>query len=128
MTRTVSVVVGSGHGADRQQAEVSVVNGHIWMTFLGPRGGRQYTLPQSGEGAIGLGRLLLGAAAATGHELDKTAKRLRSTYPRTIAIDRNHLVDAAHHKACIDHRHPFSTPCRGYEGANYVHTLSERDQ
>lgn len=56
--RTVSAVT------DRQSAEVSVVNGHIWMTFLGPRGGRQYTLPLSPEGAVKLGRLLLGAAGA----------------------------------------------------------------
>lgn len=62
--RTVVAIVGPGHGTDRQKAEVSVVNGHIWMTFLGPRDGRQYTLPLSVEGSVRLGRLLLAAAEA----------------------------------------------------------------
>jgi hypothetical protein len=66
--RTVSVVVGPGAGTDRQKAEVSVVNGHIWLTFLGPRGGRQYTLPLSPEGSDWLGTMLRHAAKACGYD------------------------------------------------------------
>jgi hypothetical protein len=71
--RTVAVAVGSGHGTDRQSAEVSVVDGHIWMTFLGPRGGRQYTLPLAPQGASDLGGLLRAAAGAVGYDHDKSA-------------------------------------------------------
>lgn len=63
-TRTVTIAVGTGRGTDRRKAEVSVVNGHVWVTFLGPQGGRQYTLPLSVDGSATLGRTLSQAAAA----------------------------------------------------------------
>lgn len=86
--RTVAVVVGPGHGSDRQAAEVSVVDGHIWMTFLGPRGGRQYTIPLAPQGASDLGGLLRAAAGAVGYDHDKSAVPIHE-YPRTNAIDRD---------------------------------------
>jgi hypothetical protein len=64
MNATTVVVIGPGHGSDRQAAEVSIVNGNIWLTFLGPRGGRQYTLPLSVNGATALGQRLTQAAAS----------------------------------------------------------------
>ena len=64
---TISVRVGPGLTvSERQEAEVTVLpNGSIWLTFLGPRGGRQYTLPLSALGAADLGRLLRDAATAS---------------------------------------------------------------
>lgn len=62
LNRTVTVKLAPG--SDGQRAEVSVVNSHIWVTFLGPRGGRQYTLPLSPEGANSLGQCLIHARSA----------------------------------------------------------------
>lgn len=64
MSRMRTVTVTLGRGSDAQKAEVSVIDQHIWMTFLGPRGGRQYTLPLSADGANALGRVLMQARSA----------------------------------------------------------------
>lgn len=63
----VSARVGPGLTTiERQEAQVEVLdNGSIWLTFLGPRGGRQYTLPLSTVGSAHLGKLLMDAATAS---------------------------------------------------------------
>lgn len=42
-------------------------------------------------------------------------------------LDRNGLVEKAHHAGCIDRRHPFEAPCYGYSGSWAVRRLGPSD-